>query len=40
MFRRFAFVNGARIEPSIRELKAIIDAAAKKRDTGRGLGGL
>ena len=32
MFRRFAFVNGARIEPSIRELKAIIDAAAKKRD--------
>jgi len=32
MFRRFAFVNAARIEPSIRELKAIIDAAAKKRD--------
>ena len=32
MFRRFAFVNGARIEPSIRELEAIIDAAAKKRD--------
>jgi DNA-binding GntR family transcriptional regulator len=32
MFRRFAFVNEARTEPSIRELEAIIDAAAKDRD--------
>ena len=32
MFRRFAFLNEARTEPSIRELEAIIDAAAKDRD--------
>jgi DNA-binding GntR family transcriptional regulator len=32
IFRRFAFVNDARIEPSIRELENIITAAAKKRD--------
>jgi len=32
IFRRFAFVNEARIEPSIRELETIIAAAAEKRD--------
>ena len=32
IFRRFAFVNEARIEPSIRELETIISAAAQKRD--------
>jgi len=32
IFRRFAFVNEARIEPSIRELETIITAAAQKRD--------
>jgi DNA-binding GntR family transcriptional regulator len=32
IFRRFAFVNEARIEPSIRELETIIAAAAQKRD--------
>ena len=32
IFRRFAFVDEARVEPSIRELETIIDAAAKARD--------
>jgi len=32
IFRRFAFVDESRIEPSITELEAIIDAAAVKRD--------
>jgi DNA-binding GntR family transcriptional regulator len=32
IFRRFAFVNEARIEPSIHELETIIIAAAKTRD--------
>ena len=32
MFRRFAFVNEDRIEPSIRELETIIGAAAQSRD--------
>jgi DNA-binding GntR family transcriptional regulator len=32
MFRRFAFVNEDRIEPSIRELETIIGAAAQARD--------
>ncbi len=32
VFRRYAFVDPARIEPSIAELEAIIDAAAVKRD--------
>jgi len=33
IFRRFAFVDEARVEPSIRELETIIDAAAKARDS-------
>lgn len=32
IFRRFAFINEERIEPSIRELETIIAAAAQKRD--------
>jgi DNA-binding GntR family transcriptional regulator len=32
IFRRFAFVNEDRIEPSITELETIIDAAARRRD--------
>jgi DNA-binding GntR family transcriptional regulator len=32
IFRRFAFTNEARIEPSIRELETIIAAAAEKHD--------
>jgi len=32
IFRRFAFVNEERIEPSIRELETIIEAAARRRD--------
>ena len=32
IFRRFAFINEARIEPSIRELEQIISAAAEARD--------
>jgi DNA-binding GntR family transcriptional regulator len=32
IFRRFAFVDPARIEPSISELEAIINAAARDRD--------
>lgn len=32
IFRRIAFVDPARIEPSIRELENIIDAAARDRD--------
>lgn len=32
VFRRYAFVDPARIEPSIAELEAIIDAAAVTRD--------
>jgi DNA-binding GntR family transcriptional regulator len=32
VFRRYAFVNDERIEPSIAELEAIIDAAACRRD--------
>jgi DNA-binding GntR family transcriptional regulator len=32
VFRRYAFVDPARIEPSITELETIIDAAAKARD--------
>jgi len=32
IFRRIAFVDEARIEPSIRELESIIDAAARDRD--------
>lgn len=32
IFRRFAFVDEARIEPSIAELETIIEAAAVKRD--------
>jgi DNA-binding GntR family transcriptional regulator len=32
IFRRFAFVNEDRIEPSIVELETIIDAAARTRD--------
>lgn len=32
MFRRFAFVDESRIEPSIAELETIIDAAAVTRD--------
>ncbi len=32
IFRRFAFVNEERIEPSIKELEAIIAAAAQARD--------
>lgn len=32
IFRRFAFVDQERVEPSIRELETIIDAAASNRD--------
>jgi DNA-binding GntR family transcriptional regulator len=32
VFRRYAFVDPARIEPSIAELEHIIDAAARTRD--------
>ncbi|WP_298493227.1 GntR family transcriptional regulator [uncultured Maritimibacter sp.] len=32
IFRRFAFIDEARIEPSIEELETIIEAAAVKRD--------
>ena len=32
IFRRFAFIDEARIEPSIEELEPIIEAAAVKRD--------
>jgi DNA-binding GntR family transcriptional regulator len=32
VFRRFAFVNEERIEPSITELETIIDAAARERN--------
>jgi DNA-binding GntR family transcriptional regulator len=37
IFRRFAFVDEARVEPSIRELESIIDAAAKHRDPNAAL---
>ena len=37
IFRRFAFVDEARVEPSIRELETIIDAAAKHRDPNAAL---
>jgi len=32
IFRRFAFIDEARVEPSIKELETIIDAAARDRD--------